>query len=58
MTVLKCLLHPDDFSTYISINLYWLIFVLWKKGNLKSDTVASLEQYVHKDPRLPVLLDR
>ncbi|XP_056005625.1 cytosolic purine 5'-nucleotidase-like [Ostrea edulis] len=27
-------------------------------GNLKSDTVANMEQYVHKDRRLPVLLDR
>lgn len=27
-------------------------------GNLKSETVANLERYVHKDPRLPVLMDR
>nr|XP_022340789.1 cytosolic purine 5'-nucleotidase-like [Crassostrea virginica] len=27
-------------------------------GNLKSETVANMEKYVHKDPRLPVLMDR
>ncbi|CAD5111208.1 DgyrCDS540 [Dimorphilus gyrociliatus] len=29
-----------------------------QKGTLKSETVANLEEYVHKDDRIPILLER
>lgn len=28
------------------------------KGDLKRITLDNLEEYVHKDPQLPVMLDR
>lgn len=35
-----------------------ITLIMHKQGDLKSSTMANLEKYVHKDDRLPILLDR
>ena len=35
-----------------------LFFVFYKQGDLKSETIKNLEKYVHRDDRLPILLNR
>ena len=35
-----------------------LVFVFYKQGDLKSETIKNLEKYVHRDDRLPILLNR
>lgn len=35
--------------------LMWIVFL---QGELKKKTVENVEEYVHKDERLPLLLDR
>lgn len=41
-----------------ALNLLYLWCAGWLQGSLKELTVQKIEEYVHKDERLPVLLDR
>ena len=37
---------------------WWYAWFCYKQGNLKSETIKNLEKYIHRDDRLPILLNR
>lgn len=43
---------------YLPCSQPLIVVVYWLQGSLKELTVQKIEEYVHKDERLPVLLDR